>query len=305
MTADPSARRAKQSGACDAGSPASSVDNDGMVTMVGCYGPESEHSAQRSRKIADTRYRRGSITGGSSTLSAICSAGVDMLADRYRTALGRCRLATLSDATLDKLTHGSAFLDVPADGTVMRFGSTDAFICVVVDGLVRTYLSSAAGRQLTVRYSRPGDIVGTTTVFTRQLVNSAVQAITASSVLVLRPDTVRALARSDVALANVLLVDIAERAAAYISALAHTTLSSLRQNVVRHLLDLAMRDADNSHLVVRLSQQELADYAGTVREVVGRILRDLKDEHLVTTGRDEIVLLDPERLHDITWPRVY
>lgn len=66
-----------------------------------------------------------------------------------------------------------------------------------------------------------------------------------------------------------------------------------------------MRDPSTARLVVRLSQQELADYAGTVREVVGRILRDLKDEQLVTTGRDEVVLLDPERLHDITWPRVY
>ncbi len=228
-----------------------------------------------------------------------------MLADRHRSALARCRLATLSDATLDQLTQGSAFLDVPADGTVLRIGSTEAFLCVVVEGLVRTYLGSSEGRQLTVRYSRPGDIVGTTTVFTHQIVNSAVKAITDSSLLVLRPDTVRELARRDVDLANVLLVDVAERAAAYISALANTTLSSLRQNLVRHLLDLAMRDDGTGHPVVRLSQQELADYAGTVREVVGRILRDLKDEHLVTTGRDEIVLLDPERLHDITWPRVY
>jgi CRP/FNR family cyclic AMP-dependent transcriptional regulator len=188
---------------------------------------------------------------------------------------------------------------------VLRIGSTDAFVCVVIEGLVRTYLSSAGGRQLTVRYSRPGDIVGATTVFTRQLVNSAVQAISASSVLVLRPDTVRSLAAQDVALANVLLVDVAERAAAYISALADTTLSSLRQNVVRHLLDLATSRSGSGQLVVHVSQQQLADYVGTVREVVGRILRDLKDEQLVTTGRDEIVLLDPERLHDITWPRVY
>jgi CRP/FNR family transcriptional regulator len=228
-----------------------------------------------------------------------------MLADRYRTALARCRLATLSDATLDKLTDGSAFLDAPADGTVMRFGSTEPFVAVVVDGLLRTYLNSPAGRQLTVRYMRPGDIAGATGVFTIPIANLAVQAITDSSLLILRPDTVRALARQDVDLANVLLVDVAERASAYVSALANTTLSSLRQNLVRHLLDLAMRDASTAQLVVHLSQQELADYAGTVREVVGRILRDLKDQHLVTTGRDEIVLLDPERLHDITWPRVY
>lgn len=228
-----------------------------------------------------------------------------MLSDRYRYALEHCRLATLSDAVLEKLTADASLVDVPGGGTILRLGSTEPFACVVADGLMRTYLSSAAGRQLTVRYIRPGDIVGVTTVFTTQLSNSAVQAITASSVLVLRPHTLRALARQDVALANVLLVDVAERAAAYISALASTTLSSLRQNVVRHLLDLAVTEDSSAQPVVRLSQQELADNVGTVREVVGRILRDLKDAGLLSTARDEIVLLDPERLHDITWPRLY
>jgi CRP/FNR family transcriptional regulator, cyclic AMP receptor protein len=228
-----------------------------------------------------------------------------MLADRYRTALARCRLSTVPEPTLERLTDGAPLVDVPAGGTVLRLGSTDAFVCVVVEGLVRTYLSSAEGRQLTVRYSRPGDIVGATTVFTRQLPNSALQAITDSCVLILRPDTVRTLAREDVDLANVLLVDLAERAAAYITALTNTTLSTLRQNLVRHLLDLAAAGTGSSHHVVRISQQELAEHVGTVREVVGRILRDLKTERLVSTGRDEIVLLDPGRLHDITWPRVY
>jgi len=56
--------------------------------------------------------------------------------------------------------------------------------------------------------------------------------------------------------------------------------------------------------VVRLSQQALAEHVGTVREVIGRILRDLKEQGLVATRRDEIVLLDAARLHELTWPRV-
>lgn len=33
-------------------------------------------------------------------------------------------------------------------------------------------------------------------------------------------------------------------------------------------------------------------------------MRDLKDQGLVSTRRDEIVLLDATRLHELTWPRV-
>ena len=56
--------------------------------------------------------------------------------------------------------------------------------------------------------------------------------------------------------------------------------------------------------MVRLSQQALAEHVGTVREVIGRILRDLKDQGLLATRRDEIVLLDAARLLELTWPRV-
>lgn len=227
-----------------------------------------------------------------------------MLAERYRDAVAGSRLASLPEATLVALTVGSTVLDVPSGGILLRLGSADPFVCVVAAGLVRTFLVSADGRQMTVRYSRRGAIVGAATLFAGQLPNTGAQAIVDSSVLVMEPRIVRGLAATDVALANVLLDDLAERATAYISALASTTLSSLRQNVVRHLLDLAAPDPTENRPVVRLSQQALADHVGTVREVIGRILRDLKDQGLVSTRRDEIVLLDATRLHELTWPRV-
>ncbi len=227
-----------------------------------------------------------------------------MLAQRYRDAVAGGRLASLPEATLELLTAGATVLDVPSGGVLLRLGSTDPFLCLVATGLVRTFLVSVDGRQMTVRYSRRGDIVGAATVFAGQLPNTGVQAIVDSSVLVLRPQSVRDLAATDLGFANVLLHDLAERATAYISALASTTLSSLRQNVIRHLLDLAVPDPGGNGPVVRLSQQALAEHVGTVREVIGRILRDLKDQGLLATRRDEIVLLDAARLHELTWPRV-
>lgn len=229
---------------------------------------------------------------------------VTMLDERYRAALKQSRLAILPDETLEAVVAGAVFLDVPAGGTFFA-ARRPVFACVVIDGLVRTFLVSADGRQLTVRYTRPGDVNGATALYSRPLVNISQQAITDSRVLILRTESVVARAKSDVALANVLLVELAERSASYIHALASTTLSPLRENVVRHLLDLAAVEQPGRRLVARLSQQQLADHVGTVREVVGRILRDLKDQGLVLTGRDEIVLLDAERLHDLTWPRMY
>ncbi|HEX5878773.1 MAG TPA: helix-turn-helix domain-containing protein [Actinomycetota bacterium] len=72
-----------------------------------------------------------------------------------------------------------------------------------------------------------------------------------------------------------------------------------------HLLDLASarvgEQTGSDHragreLVVQVSQQELANAVGTVREVVVRVLRELRQDGVVRTERDRIVLLEPGRL---------
>lgn len=69
-----------------------------------------------------------------------------------------------------------------------------------------------------------------------------------------------------------------------------------------HLLDLASaQQRPRGHLVARVSQQELADAVGSVREVVARVLRDFRVERLVATSPDSIHVLDPAGLHDQSW----
>ena len=49
--------------------------------------------------------------------------------------------------------------------------------------------------------------------------------------------------------------------------------------------------------MARVSQQELADAAGPVREVVARALRDLCITGTVATAGDSVVILDPAQLY--------
>lgn len=74
---------------------------------------------------------------------------------------------------------------------------------------------------------------------------------------------------------------------------------SVRQRVAVHLLDLASDgQRPQGPLVAHVSQQELANAAGSVREVVARARRDLRVAGVVATEADRIVILDPERLYE-------
>jgi CRP/FNR family transcriptional regulator len=76
----------------------------------------------------------------------------------------------------------------------------------------------------------------------------------------------------------------------------------VRQRIAAHLLDLAStQQRPQGDLVAHVSQQELADAVGSVREVVARVLRDLRLARLVATSPDRVHILDPTGLHDQSW----
>jgi CRP/FNR family transcriptional regulator len=188
-------------------------------------------------------------------------------------------------------------LHVLAGSEVRREGEPGAHLELVVDGLVRMYVLAPDGRTLTIRYCRPGAVMGTASLFVAGFaMRSTMQALVPSDVLVLRPGVVRALVDRYQAFGLALLDELSTRVVAFIGELHHSAFASIRQRLARHLLDIAAERQQGNELSVDLTQQELADAVGTVRVVVARVLRDFRAEGLVGSARDRIVIADPARL---------
>jgi len=74
-------------------------------------------------------------------------------------ALARGFSAELPAQMVGRLRADGERADYPAGTTVYRAGSYPR-ATLDVRGLVRVYLASVEGRQVTVRYARPGDVLG-------------------------------------------------------------------------------------------------------------------------------------------------
>ncbi|HEX6838077.1 MAG TPA: Crp/Fnr family transcriptional regulator [Polyangia bacterium] len=221
-------------------------------------------------------------------------------------AIALSRLRALPPATVEKLIANAMILDVPRGVVEMLQGRDGIHAALVVSGLLRAFRTTEDGRQMTVRYVRAGDLVAMASVHARRPAALGQQALMASRILRFHPDAILGLARSDLAFANLIAEDNAYRVFDYIDSIAGVNFSSMRQRLVSHLLDLAAGDPPERTappMVARVTQQALADAIGCVREVVVRLLRELREEGLVRTGRDEIELLQPDRLHAETFPR--
>jgi len=211
-----------------------------------------------------------------------------------RETLRRSFLGSLPSSTLETLLADAIRLDIPA-GTVAYRDWEAPRIAVIVNGLLRVYIASSSGRQRTLRYARAGEVVGAP-VAVGGPVGVSVQALLDTTTLVLNVSALQALGQTDARFAWAIAQEITVRLFEVIETFAGNAFGSVRQRIARHLLDLAAEQQRGSVLLARITQQELADATGTVREVVARELRHFRDRRLVDTSRNGIVLLDPTGL---------
>lgn len=221
------------------------------------------------------------------------------LDDSAREALAESLLAALSADALGELLVGATRLTIPARSTVRPVAGRSPHLELVVSGLVRIQVAAADGRALTVRYCRRGALMGVATLYAEAVRPFTIEALTDAELLRFDPARVVWQAQRDATVANALLAETSERVMAFLAEFSGHAFGTVRQRIARHLLDLAALDSRSKELAAMISQQELADAVGTVREVVVRVLRELRTLGCIQTRRDGIVLVDPDRLSAI------
>ncbi len=218
------------------------------------------------------------------------------LADDARAAIRASYLGSLPAEVMAELSGAASRVDVAAGSIFHREGDTVAHLELVLAGVARIYVSAPDGRTMTIRYCRSGALIGAVSLFSSRFwLPATIQAVTDARLLVLPAARVRQAAERDVRVARVLLDELSERALSFLGEIPNA-FATVRQRVARHLLDLASDRHTGQGLVAPIGQQELADAVGSVREVVVRVLRELREEGVVRTERRRIVLLEPERL---------
>jgi CRP/FNR family transcriptional regulator, cyclic AMP receptor protein len=211
------------------------------------------------------------------------------------TAWGESFLAELPNQIRDAILRDAVVVSVRA-GSVIYQPLGPARIALLHRGQARVKVLSKKGRAATIRYAGPGDVIGLPAAIASGAQETA-EAITDCEASMLNVATVRRLASTDVRLTWLLARRLAQIVFEVVELLSDDLFDTVQQRVSRHLLDLAATSPEG--LIVRVDQQELADSIGSVREVVARELKKLRDAALIERHPDGIKITAPERLHQI------
>jgi CRP/FNR family transcriptional regulator len=206
--------------------------------------------------------------------------------------------ANLTDELLGALAAVAVERRYARGQVIFLEGDLCAGLFVVAQGEVKIFKLSPQGREQI--FHRLG--VGSTFNDVAALdggPNPASAAATADSILLVigRAD-LRRLAQQYPALAWALIESIASRARHLVEMVEDLALRPVKARLAKLLLAEAERasnqvEIDRSQMV---TQAEMAARLGTVREVVGRALRELAEEGLIALDRHRVVILSREGL---------
>jgi CRP/FNR family transcriptional regulator len=212
--------------------------------------------------------------------------------------------ADLGPAALDVLARHAVERRARRGETLFRAGDAAAGIHVVIEGAVRV-VRDDGHRRVVLHVERAGGTLGEVPTFAGGPYPATAIADEPTRYVVLGADAIAAAVQANPALALRLLERLARRTAELVARLDRIAFANVAARLARYLVvrmeTRRGREAPGPIVVsLGLTQTQVAEELGTVREVLVRELRALRDGGVVRAlpgGRLEIV--DPVRLRSL------
>ena len=207
-------------------------------------------------------------------------------------------LDSIPSKSREQLLLGSTTIHYRAGTIAFQPGDADR-ADLLETGFARIYLSSPDGRQTTIRYVHPGELMGALLVMGAGF-DGSVQILMDSTVIHLDVPALRSRVIADPALGNAVAADLAIRYSHAVRTIGLHAFGSVQQRVAFDLLERASRNQLATGLLIAVvSQQEIADGIGSARPVVARSLSDLREQGVIATTHRRVEIIDAVRLEAV------
>jgi len=181
-----------------------------------------------------------------------------------------------------------------AKSTIIRQGDPSADLFYIIDGSVTVLLEDSQGHEIVLAYLNPGDFFGELGLFHEQPSRSAlVRARTPCEVAQISYEKLMGMSSIFPDLLFAIATQLAARLMKTNRKVGDLAFMDVSGRVARALLDLTKEPDAMTHpdgMQIRITRQELGRIVGCSREMVGRVLKALEEQHLLTAKGKTIVV---------------
>jgi len=204
----------------------------------------------------------------------------------------------LDDVALEAVAREMTAHHHRAGEVIFLEGDPDAGLHLIATGLCRVFRISDAGREHVLATLGPGDSCNEVPVVDGDPNPANLAALEDSTVWVISGESLTRLRQQYPVLNEIIIKNLAMRCRQLVQRVYNLTFLSVTGRLAAFLLQQV--DRSNALNRRRWTQDEIAAHLDTVREMVGRALKELQVAELITIDRHRIEILDREGLKELT-----
>ncbi len=187
---------------------------------------------------------------------------------------------------------------VEKDEIILLEGELSDQLIFVEKGWFKSEKTSKEGRQQTLRFIGPMEVINEYSVFSDEPNAATIMALEKADIFQLNKSDVEIFLSQSSGFARAVIASLAKRIQILLNHVENLSLYSVEQRLARYLLD----EAEDSTVRRQTwkTQAEIAAHLGTVVDVVNRILQKFQRQSLISISRKQFKILDKDGLKEIT-----
>ncbi|MRI32293.1 cAMP-activated global transcriptional regulator CRP [Endozoicomonas sp. OPT23] len=200
-----------------------------------------------------------------------------------------------ANPSLEKLLSVSSRKNYRAKSTILCAGDSSESLYYIVKGSVAVVIEDDEGREMIVTYLNSGQYFGEMGLFEKDLIKRSawIKAKTACEVAEIDYVKFRTLIREEPDLLYSVSKQLARRLRETTRKVGDLAFLDVTGRVARTLLDLAKQPDAMTHpdgMQIKVTRQEIGRIVGCSREMVGRVLKNLENQGLVSVKGKTMVV---------------
>jgi len=198
----------------------------------------------------------------------------------------------LTDSALKAIAQRATMRRVARNATVVRAGDPTDSVFLVLSGNLKVMVEDDEGNEVIFSLLGPGDVFGEMGVLDDKPRSATVTCLNSCTLVVItQPDFMRCL-REHFEVTEYVMRGLVGRLRDADRRIESLALMDVNGRVARLLLDMAEMVDGKLTIRGRLSRQDIARMVGASREMVSRVMKDLREQGLIDESEGQIVLRD-------------
>jgi CRP/FNR family transcriptional regulator len=172
-------------------------------------------------------------------------------------------------------------------------GSIPRGVFCINEGKVKVFKTGDDGKEQIIQIARAGDLLGFRSMFAEDAYKVSAQTLEESNICFIRKEDFLSLMDYNSVLRNGIIKELSTELTDQAEFITNMAQKSVRQRLAFVLLLLM---EVYSAEPINLSREDLANFVGTATETLIRLLKDFKEEGIISTETRKITVLDSQKL---------